>query len=181
MIRLYLLSMCFVSILSAHKLEREEIGSKAYINLADKDISFLGRIDSGARITSLHAVNIKLDGDKPLIRIKSFSKHTGMPFHQKEKNEHYKRNIGRLISFDTQNELGQIRHLKARVINVAKVRNAQGVEYRYVIRLGLQYKGISKFKDVNLRDRSNMTYKLLVGRNWLNDDFIIKTDKVIIY
>ncbi|PHR54313.1 MAG: hypothetical protein COA44_13450 [Arcobacter sp.] len=181
MIKLFLVSIFFLSIVLAHEEIREEIWAKAYIKLTKEDIRFLARIDSGARITSLHAVNIELDGENELIIIKKFSIHTGMPFHKKEKNEHYIRNIGRLISFDTQNELGQVRHMTARVVNVVKVRNVQGVEYRYVVRLGLKYKNVSKYKDVNLRDRSNMTYKLLIGRNWLNDDFVIKTDKVIIH
>jgi len=181
MIRTYLLSIYFISILSAQEVPREEIGAKAYINLSQEDMNFLARIDSGARITSLHAVNIKLEGKKPFIMLNKVKKQVGMPFKKKEKNEHYKQNIGRMISFDTQNELGQVRHLRARVVNVVKVRNAQGVEYRYVIRLGLKYKNVCKFKNVNLRNRSNMTYKLLIGRNWLNEDFVIKTDKAIIH
>jgi len=180
MIRIYILSLCLSALLYAQNPPRQEIGAKAYIHLLKHKINFLARIDSGARITSLHAVNIELEGDKPLIIFKGFSKRNCLPFDKKKKNESFTRNIGRIIHFDTQNELGQIRHMKARVINVVKVRNAQGVEYRYVIRLGLKYKNINKFKDVNLRDRSNMTYKLLIGRNWLNDDFSIQTDKSII-
>jgi len=181
MIRLYLFSAFLVFTAVAQETPRQEIGAKAYVHVTNKNINFLARIDSGARITSMHALNIKLDGKRPLIEIKTFSKLEGMPFQKKEKNEDYKRNIGRIISFDTHNELGKEVHIKARVVNVVKVRNAQGVEYRYVIRLGLKYKNICKNKDVNLRDRSNMTYKLLIGRNWLNDDFIIKTDKALIH
>ena len=180
MIRIYMLIICLTAIIYAQDTSRQEIGAKAYIHLLKQEINFLARIDSGARITSLHALNIELEGDKSLIVFKGFKKRIRLPFDKKEKNEQYTRNIGRIIHFDTQNELGQIRHIKARVINVVKVRNAQGVEYRYVIRLGLKYKDVYKFKDVNLRDRSNMTYKLLIGRNWLNDDFLIKTDKSII-
>lgn len=180
MIKIFILSICLMATLLSQESQREEIGAKAYIHLIQEDMNFLARIDSGARITSLHAVNIKLDGKKSLIEVREPRKLEGMPFRKRHKNEDFKRNIGRLISFDTQNELGQTKHIKARVVNVVKVRNAQGVEYRYVIRLGLKYKSVCKYKVVNLRDRSNMTYKLLVGRNWLNEDFIIKTDKTLI-
>jgi len=176
------LLMCVILSLSclAKEPDRVEIGASAYIQLVDEEMSFLARIDSGARITSLHALNVKLEGEKPLIKLKNLQRLEGIPFHEKHKNEEYKRNIGRMIGFDTLNEKGETKHLQARVINVVRVRNAQGVEYRYVIRLGLKYKGVIKYKDVNLRDRSNMSYKLLIGRNWLNDDFVIKTDKKLI-
>ncbi len=176
MIRILIFSIGMIALLYGESASRTEIGSRAYIKLVDVDMDYLARIDSGARITSLHAVNIRLDGDKGLIEVKRPQKLKGIPFNEKVKNEEYKQNIGRLIRFDTLNEKGELKHFKARVYNVAKVRNAQGIEYRYVIRLGLQYKGVLKYKEVNLRDRSQMSYKLLVGRNWLNDDFAIKTD-----
>jgi len=171
------LMFCLISWADEHRVE---IGSSAYVDIVETKMKFLARIDTGARITSLHALNIRLEGKKSLIQVKKIKKLEGMPFHDKRKNEAYKHNIGRLISFDTVNEKGDIKRVKARVINVARVRNAQGVEYRYVIRLGLKYKNIIKYKEVNLRDRSNMSYKLLIGRNWLNDDFVIKTDKALI-
>ena len=30
--------------------------------------------------------------------------------------------------------------------------------------------------EVNLRDRSAMTYKLLIGRNWLSEDYLVDVD-----
>ncbi len=176
MIRVCLLVLSLLSFSYGDMDQRTTIGARAFVKLIDGDMEFLARIDSGARITSLHAVNIRLDGKKGLLYASSPQKISGMPFHDKVKNEEYKQHIGRVILFDTMNELGEVKHLKARVHNVAKVRNAQGIEYRYVVRLGLKYKGVVKYKSVNLRDRSKMSYKLLIGRNWLNDDFVIKTD-----
>ena len=156
--------------------ERIEIGQHAFIGIVENNMQYLARIDSGARITSLHAFNIKLEGPKALIPAVSPTKLTGYPFKKKVKNEQYRRHLGRMISFDTVNERGEVRHMKTRVVNVTRVRNAQGVEYRYVIRLGIKYGELVKFKEVNLRDRDHMTYKLLIGRNWLDNDFVIKTD-----
>jgi len=155
---------------------RIDIGQHAFIKILENDMSYLARIDSGARITSLHAINIKLEGDKSLLFYKPTKRVNKAPTYRKIKNQDYRNNIGRVISFDTENEVGKKRHMKMRVQSVARVRNAQGTEYRYVVRLALQYKNIVKFKEVNLRDRSRMTYKLLIGRNWLNHDFAIKTD-----
>lgn len=176
MIKVLMIVVCVISLIQAAERKRTEIGSMAYINVIELDMDYLARIDSGARITSLHALNIHLDGKKGLISVKKPKKISGMPFYEKIQNEEFKQNIGRLIHFDTLNEKGELKHFKARVYDVAKVRNAQGIEYRYVIKLGLKYKGVVKYKEVNLRDRSQMFYKLLMGRNWLNDDFIIKTD-----
>lgn len=81
-----------------------------------------------------------------------------------------------MISFKTMNEKGQKRVHKAKVEKVSLVKNAQGEEYRYMIKLTLQYKDVSKYVSVNLRDRTKMSYKLLIGRNWLHNDFYVLTD-----
>lgn len=93
------------------------------------------------------------------------------------KNSHYKNNVGKTITFDSINEKDQKIHYKAKVEEVSLVRNAQGKEYRYIIKLTLTYKNVVKYGYVNLRTRTKMTYKLLIGRNWLNDDFYVITDR----
>jgi hypothetical protein len=160
--------------------KRTDIGQHAFVRIVENDLVYLGRIDSGARITSLNAINIKLEGNKSFIYLKNHKPVQKHPFSRKIKNQDYKHNIGRMISFDTINEQGEKRHMREKVVGVARVRNAQGTEYRYVVVLGLKYNNIVKYKEVNLRDRSNMTYKLLIGRNWLDHDFAIKTDKGLI-
>lgn len=173
-----LLSALFALLaLCSEAKERVEIGQRAYVKLVNAQMSFLARIDSGARISSLHAQNIVLEGEKSFIYAKKADKLLGLPFYPKTKNDEFKFHIGRIISFDTLNEKGEKRRIEREVIDVAKVTNAQGTEYRYVVLLGLEYGGVVKYKEVNLRDRSQMNYKLLIGRNWLDDDFVIKTDK----
>lgn len=171
-----LLMIYFFGIALWSESERAQIGERAYISVVDEGIEFLARIDTGAGVSSLHAINIELEGDKAFIYVKKSESLSPLICNEKFKNEEYSRNIGRMISFDTLNEKGEHKHIKAPVSNVSIVRNAQGSEYRYVIRLGLKYQNVIKYKEVNLRDRSSMSYKLLVGRNWLNDDFVIKTD-----
>lgn len=65
-----------------------------------------------------------------------------------------------MVTFSTENEKGERREITIKIIDVAKVRNAQGVEYRYVVDLKLGWKGMAKGGEVNLRDRSAMSYKL---------------------
>lgn len=178
MLRLFFILISFL-ILSEAK-QRVEIGQHAFIQIMESDLEYLARIDSGARITSLHAINIQLEGKQSFIYIEKFKKIKGSPFKKKIKHQEYRHHIGRTISFETINELGEKRDMREKVVGVARVRNAQGTEYRYVVRLSLKYGKIVKQKEVNLRDRSRMTYKLLIGRNWLDHDFVIKTDLDII-
>jgi len=154
----------------ATSLNRTEIGQLAYVHVEELNTSYLSRIDTGARITSLHALNIKLADKK--VRNNTTNNTTG-----KIKNAHYKDNVGKTITFDSINEKGEKIHYKAKVEKVSLVRNAQGKEYRYIIKLTLTYKNVVKYGYVNLRDRTKMTYKLLIGRNWLNDDFYVVTDR----
>ena len=154
----------------ASSLGRTEIGQLAYVEVDELETTYLSRIDTGARITSLHAMNIQLlDENHNVITPKRQT-------HGNIKNEHYKDNVGKTISFDSINDKGKKIHYKAKVEEVSLVRNAQGKEYRYIIKLTLRYKGVIKYGKVNLRDRTKMTYKLLIGRNWLNDDFYVLTD-----
>lgn len=134
---------------------KKVIGETARISLTSAGMGYLARIDTGARITSVHALEMKVtDGAQDK-----------------------KDNIGKLITFDTENEKGERKQVSARIVDVSKVRNAQGIEYRYVVDLDLGWQGLNKNVQVNLRDRSAMSYKLLIGRNWLSEDFVVDVDK----
>ncbi len=134
---------------------KKVIGETAQISMTDGNIEYLARIDTGARITSVHALDVEVAGGS------------------QDKED----NIGKLLTFDTENEKGERKQVTAEIIDVAKVRNAQGVEYRYVVDLNLNWQGMDKSGHVNLRDRSAMSYKLLIGRNWLSDDFVVDVNK----
>lgn len=171
-IKNYILLLLSMILLSgcASSLGRTEIGQLAYVKIDELKTTYLSRIDTGARITSLHAMNIQLSDE---------NNNVITPKRQTQgniKNEHYKDNVGKTISFDSLNDKGKKIHYKAKVEEVSLVRNAQGKEYRYIIKLTLRYKDVVKYGKVNLRDRTKMTYKLLIGRNWLNDDFYVLTD-----
>jgi hypothetical protein len=59
---------------------------------------------------------------------------------------------------------------------VQTVRSAKGREKRYMVWLTLTANGLSKKILANLRDRSQMKYKLLMGRDWLAQDFLVDVD-----
>ena len=130
------------------------IGETAWVEVGDIPYAYLARIDTGARVTSIHAVDVEImDG-------------SSVP----------DENVGKTVSFKTVNRDGKIQAMSTVIVKVSTVKNSQGIEQRYVIELPLSWKDVNKKVEVNLRDRSKMTYKLLIGRNWLSKDFLVDVD-----
>ncbi len=134
--------------------DKMTVGATEIIHVVEADLDFLTRIDTGARTTSIHALDIKIEN--PAVKKKD--------------------NIGKKISLTLINGKGERKRLQTTIVDALQVRNAQGVETRYMIPLTLRWRGIDKTIKVNLRDRSAMTYKLLIGRDWLSKDFIVDVD-----
>ena len=130
------------------------IGETAWIRIGGGAYPYLARIDTGALVTSINAIEVSItDGSK-----------------EPEKN------IGKKISFITINRDGRSQQFTGIIKRISTVRNSQGIEWRYIIELALSWKNVTKTVEVNLRDRSRMSYKLLIGRNWLSDDFLVDVD-----
>jgi hypothetical protein len=130
------------------------IGETAWVEVGGVPFSYLARIDTGASVTSLHAVEVKITNE----------------------SIEPKKNIGREITFKTMNRAGKFQRLTGCIKRISTVKNSQGTEQRYIIELTLSWKNVNKTVEVNLRDRSRMTYKLLIGRNWLSGDFLVDVD-----
>lgn len=121
----------------------------------ENQIQFAARIDSGAKSTSIHAVDIEVE----------------------DAAESMKDNVGKQVNFTIINEKGDQWRMSRRISSVTKIRNSQGVEYRYNVPLRIGWDEINKTVDVNLRDRSRMTYKLLVGRDWMKREVVIDLEQ----
>jgi hypothetical protein len=138
-----------------HAGQKTTIGETAWINIAEIPFSYLARIDTGAKTTSIHATNIKITNKSKLPA----------------------KNIGKEITFQTINRNGKSQLLTAIITRVSNIKNGKGTEQRYVIQLALSLKNVKKTVEVNLRDRSRMNYKLLIGRNFLSQDFLVDVDR----
>ncbi len=152
--------LIFIAILSLYssadaETTKKTVGATEIINIVEAGLDFNARIDTGARTTSVHALEIKIEN----------------PVNEKRAN------IGKKISLILTNEKNEKKYLESKIVGALEVRNAQGVEVRYVIPLTLRWQGIDKTINVNLRNRSAMTYKLLIGRDWLSHDFVVDVDK----
>ncbi|RJX23404.1 MAG: hypothetical protein C4563_01930 [Desulfobulbus sp.] len=134
--------------------DKKIIGQECWVHVEGLELDFLARVDTGATTTSLHATDylIHNESDDPL------------------------ENVGKTINFLTIASNGEYKRMTAEIAKVQTVLNAQGREKRYMVRLTLAAEGVRKSILVNLRDRSKMKHKLLVGRDWLTDDFLVDVD-----
>ena len=136
-------------------MEKKLVGAVERIRVIATDMDFQARIDTGARTTSLHAVNVTVE----------------------EGEQDKQNNIGKFVTFKTINERGAEKELHMKISNVTQISNAQGIEYRYMVEMNLLWNGCQKQIDVNLRDRSSMQYKLLIGRDWLHGEFLVDVER----
>jgi len=150
---LFLLITCLPAGL-LHAGQKSTIGETAWINIAGIPFSYLARIDTGAKTTSIHATNIEVINESAA----------------------YSGNIGKTITFQTMNREGKSQTLTAIITRVSNIKSGQGTEQRYVISLPLSWKNVTKVIEVNLRNRSQMNHKLLIGRNFLSKDFLVDVD-----
>jgi hypothetical protein len=146
-----IITFIFICSTIAIAKEKMTVGAVEKIYIPEVKLYFLARIDTGAKMTSINAQNIKIENP----------------------NKNKEENIGKKISFDVINEKNEQYKFVTNIVGIKQVRNAQGVETRYMVPLTLRWKDFEKKINVNLRDRTKMTYKLLIGRDWLMDDFVV--------
>ncbi|UJF17300.1 RimK/LysX family protein [Vibrio sp. SS-MA-C1-2] len=136
--------------------EKRIVGPLETIHVADANFDMVARIDTGAARSSINVTGIKvIDPDSKKV----------------------KDNLGKRIKFTIVDTDGTSVDLEKKITQVIKVRNAQGVEWRYGVTMDLGWNGEHKEVKVNLRDRSKMNYKLLIGRDWLTNDYLVDVDK----
>lgn len=151
----FALLLCLFHSSTTHADNKSVIGETAWIKISGVPFPFLSRIDTGARITSMHATNLSIENG----------------------SETPTENIGKQLTFTTNNRDGTPHTLTTPIVKVSTVKNSQGTEQRYVVELFLSWHTIKKKIEVNLRDRSHMSYKLLIGRNFLTTDFLVDVDR----
>jgi hypothetical protein len=134
--------------------DKQIVGQESWVHVEGLELDYLARVDTGATTTSLHATDfiIQSESEDPL------------------------ENVGKSINFLTISSGGTPKRMTAEIARIQTVVNAQGREKRYMVWLTLSASGIRKSILVNLRDRSQMKHKLLVGRDWLAEDFLVDVE-----
>ncbi|QTE23266.1 RimK/LysX family protein [Polaribacter cellanae] len=80
---------------------------------------------------------------------------------------------GKYVKFSIVNRKGKKISITKKIIDERVVFNAEKKEKRIFVYLTLVYKKTSRKVLVDLNDRSTSTYKVLLGRNWLNGKYIV--------
>lgn len=126
----------------------------------DRDLVFDAKVDSGAETSSIHAVNIetfqKTIVDNGVVKELLF------------------------VRFKTEDDLGRPRELERMVSRIDQVKNATGVSTRYFFREVVWIHDHSYEVELNLADRSQLSKKMLVGKNVLNQGYLIDTQKAYV-
>lgn len=120
--------------------------------IAEADLGFRARLDTGAQISSINAINLQVVGGE------------GRPT---------RRDIGRKIRFTLVNHAGKQASAEAEIAGIHSIRTADCREFRYHVYLTVVRGGERHRVLMNLNDRSASAEKLLLGRNWLDTGYLV--------
>lgn len=129
------------------------LGGTAVITEVNSGVEFTARVDTGAAVSSIHVQpeDVVIEDESP----------------QPDEN------ITKRVLLKLENDEGEKAWVETRIEDYVEVRNAERAEHRYRVKLPLQCGEVQKYAMVNLNDRSKMTFRLLLGRDFLRDDFVV--------
>jgi hypothetical protein len=169
--RIYGLSILVLLIFLGFK-QPAVAGQKIVIGWLEKvyiprhDFSLRGKMDTGAKNSSLHAVDIEYVQEK------------GKPQVSK-------------VRFKVIDTEGEYRVMEANVVGEAKIKRPRqevsadkvtvDLETRPVVELEICLAGITKRIQVNLTNRAGMNYRFILGRSALTGDFVVDVSKKFVY
>lgn len=132
------------------------IGWREWISLPDLGlIAIKGKVDTGAKTSSLHAYDITLDkkGEKTYVNFKIHP---------------------------LQNDFSVVIHCRAILVDKREVTDSGGhKEERYVIRTTMILSGVKKRIELTLTNRESMKYRMLIGRGALRHFHIDPTQSFL--
>lgn len=136
---------------TAGKMHLPIVGAVEWVQVGRSGLAMEARIDTGADTTSIHAENIQLiekDGRR------------------------YVRFV--LVDPETDRRLQHELRLRRRVL----IKQTNGLrDRRFVVRMWVAVGEARSYIDVNLTDRSDFEYPMLIGRNFLTDSLIVDVSR----
>jgi hypothetical protein len=129
------------------------IGATALVTEMSTGLPLPARVDTGATCCSIHCEKFEI----------------------KDATEDPKTNIGKLVRFLIQppNSDGKGEWVESKIVDHVKVRTSEREDERYKVQLKFKVDDVEKKVLVTLNDRENMKYPVLLGRNFLRDDFLV--------
>ena len=127
------------------------IGATTVVTEVSTGTSLPARVDTGATSCSIHclAMEIKDPADDP------------------------RDNIGKPVRFLVKKNDGEDMWVESKIVDHVTIRTSEKDDERYKVRLRLRWEDVEKKVVATLNDRQNMKYPMLLGRNFLRDDFLV--------
>lgn len=134
--------------------EKKVIGPTEVVEEAESDFEFPARVDTGATTSSIHVEECKVEGAA----------------------DQMDKNVGKTIHFKIKSPDGESEWLERKIAEISTIKTSEREEVRYKVPITLNCKNVKKKVLVSLNDRSHMQYPLLLGRNFLQGDFVVDVD-----
>lgn len=128
---------------------KDIIGRLENVSINHSGLVLQAKIDTGAKNSSIHATNYHLSRKEGEIWVK----------------------------FDVTNKAGKTTTLEKPIVRFVKIKRKEAsTQQRPAILLDICLGKTLKEVEVNLIDRSNFNYQMLIGRSFLHGDFIVDVD-----
>ncbi len=134
--------------------EKQVIGPTAIVEEVESDLTFPARVDTGATTSSLHVEDCKIEDEASQMA----------------------ENVGKMIRFRIKNHRGESEWLERKIAEICVIKTSEREETRYKVPVTLNCLNVKKRVLVSLNDRSHMAYPILLGRNFLQGDFVVDVD-----
>jgi hypothetical protein len=133
------------------------IGATAVVTEVSTGLPLQARVDTGATSCSIHCKKLEIKDADPDPKV----------------------NIGKVVRFliDHTGSKRKAEWIEAKIVDHVKVRTAEREDERYKVSLKLRVEDVEKKVLVTLNDRDQMRYPLLLGRNFLRDDFLVNVSQ----
>jgi hypothetical protein len=136
------------------KKSKRVIGATAMLLEKQSGLLFRARVDTGAKSCSLYVKEMVIEDEE----------------------EKWVDNIGKVVHFKVKNRSDETYWLEGRIAGYVIIKTSDSRVRRYKVPLILRWKGIEKKVLVTLNNRNGMKYQLLLGRNFLQGDFLVDVD-----
>ncbi len=146
------------------------------------------KIDTGADTTSIHALNIDVQSQHPQLEhlqdaalLKAIAEHFGDPSGEwrLDSFDTPERNIQASVSFDLIHpQTGKFIPVQRPLARISGTqgRGEHGILYRPVVEMQIKLGELSKRIRVNLQNRANFNYSIILGKNFLSHGLLVSSD-----
>ena len=136
---------------SDEESEVRVIGATTVVTEVSTGVPLPARVDTGATSCSIHCEAIEIQNADPNPR----------------------ENIGKPVRFFVKYGDAEGKWVESKIVDHVVVRTSERDDERYKVKLRLRWEDVEKKVVATLNDRQKMKYPMLLGRNFLRDDFLV--------